>query len=129
MRTNPSVPPLGLEVVLGLGALQFQDHHFMELQEEGVEVRLIQENAEALSIFWDEIHFVPGTDIPEGLLEQTRTEAAGGWEEAGGPWPAGLHSPSAAGAAVPTCGPTGAATGRWRASAGTSGRPESATGP
>lgn len=57
----------------------------MKLQEEGVEVRLIQESPEALHVFWAETHFVLGTDIPEGLLEQTRTEAAGGWEEVGRP--------------------------------------------
>lgn len=119
-QTNPCVPPLGSEVVLCPGALQFQDHHFMKLQEEGVEVRLIQESPEALRVFWAETHFVLGTDVPEGLLEQTRTEAAGGWEEAGGPSPAGagLHSPYAGGAAVRTCRPTGAARGRSCASAG-----------
>lgn len=51
LQTNPYVRPLRFEDVLGLGALQFQDHHFMKLQEEGVKVRLIQESAEALSIF------------------------------------------------------------------------------
>lgn len=63
------VPPLWVEAALGLGALQFQDHHFMKLQEEGVEVSLVQESAKTLGIVWAETNFVPGTDFPEGLLE------------------------------------------------------------
>lgn len=122
---QPYVPPLRSEVVLGLGALQFQDHHLMELQEEGVEVHLIQESAETLGIFWAETNFVPAANFPEGLLEHSRREAAGaggrGSALAGagaGAVGAELCSPFAGGAAVPTCGRTGSARGRWHASAG-----------
>lgn len=54
-----TLPPLGVETPLGLGALQLQDHHLMELQEEGVQARLVQESAEELGVFRAEISFVP----------------------------------------------------------------------
>lgn len=78
----------------------------MKLQEEGVEVSLVQESAKALRVVRAETNFVPGTDFPEGLLEQRRREAAGGWEGSGRP-------PAQWGGAAPTLCSRSSCSDRW----------------
>lgn len=63
------LPPAGFEILLSSGVLQFQGHHFMELQEEGVQADLVQERAEELRVFRAEIDSVLHTDVSKRLLQ------------------------------------------------------------
>lgn len=69
-----TVPPFGVEVLPGVGVLQFQDDHLVELQKEGVQAAVVQEGAQQLSVFWAELNSVLGFDLPKGLLQCGRKQ-------------------------------------------------------